>query len=318
MKNKTSFCYLVKEELSLQEYSVEKKYSILSAFIKNNGTYKINGGEHSIVLKSKNPKIIKFIYQTINELFSTKCKIEMIKRNGKKSKTNYRVVIYEKIDEILEKIKVDFLENKLPQSLIANSNMISGYFVGAFLACGSINSPKTSNYHLEFFFKNDNYSMWFNKLLSRCYRGTFTPKISNRREGHIVYLKKSQQIADLLIFMGAVESTMKFENERLDRDFKNIGNRLDICDRANYRKTIKSSRKQIRQINFFKQNKLLEKIFSDVEIKGLELRLEKEDYSYQELQELFNSKYDYTISKSWFNHLFRKLDETYERRKKLQ
>ena len=41
-----------------------------------------------------------------------------------------------------------------------------------------------------------------------------------------LYLKKSDLISSFLVLIGAVEMCMTFENTRVERDFKNIGNRM--------------------------------------------------------------------------------------------
>ena len=48
------------------------------------------------------------------------------------------------------------LESKINQELINKEDKIRGFLMGLFLACGSCNSPKTSNYHFEFYVSDEN------------------------------------------------------------------------------------------------------------------------------------------------------------------
>ena len=63
--------------------------------------------------------------------------------------------------------------------------------------------------------------------------------MSQRRDKYIVYLKRSDQISAFLVFVGAANASLEFENIRMDRDMQNTTNRMFICDEANYKKTVK-------------------------------------------------------------------------------
>jgi DNA-binding protein WhiA len=64
----------------------------------------------------------------------------------------------------------------------------------------------------------------------------FNSKIVARRKEWVVYLKRSDEISDFLILIGAKEACLQFENVRVDRDFANVDNRLRNIDTANYGK----------------------------------------------------------------------------------
>ena len=85
-----------------------------------------------------------------------------------------------------------------------NDDTISGYLAGAFLASGSVNSPSTSNYHLEIALNSENYAKWLSKLFGKYKNGDIEPKITFRRDRYVIYFKKSDQIANFLIMIGAV------------------------------------------------------------------------------------------------------------------
>jgi DNA-binding transcriptional regulator WhiA len=51
-----------------------------------------------------------------------------------------------------------------------------------------------------------------------------------------MYLKKSDQIADFLILMGATASSLEFENIRIDREFANSVTAYKISTRPIIRK----------------------------------------------------------------------------------
>ena len=247
MQAKVSFTQKVKEELCSIPFSDEHLRAFLAAFIKVNGSLSFGGGKSQILLRTENAKIAKFIYHSIDRIYGITPRFSYSKTMNFKKKISYSVIIDEG-DYIVDDLEISFIEGKISKNIVANDDMISGYVAGAFLAAGSVNSPKNSNYHLEVALNDENYAKWFSKLLLK-YKGTeFSPKIVKRRNNFVVYLKKSQQVVDFLSMIGATEKTLEFESIRIDREFSSIGNRLQNLDSANYSKTCDAAKNQIKDI----------------------------------------------------------------------
>ena len=209
MQAKVSFTQKVKEELCSIPFSDEHLRAFLAAFIKVNGHLTFSSGRASIVCKTENAKIAKFIYQSINRIYGITPRFSYSKEMNFKKRVTYSVII-EEGDYIIGDLEISFLDGKIAKNIVCNDDMISGYVSGAFLASGSVNSPKNSNYHLEISLNDESYARWFSKLLLK-YKGTeFTPKIVQRRNNFVVYLKKAQQVADFLSMIGCVDKTLEF------------------------------------------------------------------------------------------------------------
>ena len=67
-------------------------------------------------------------------------------------------------EAIMDDLEISFLEGKISKNIVKNDDTISGYLAGAFLAAGSVNSPVTSNYHLEIALNSENYVITKNYL----------------------------------------------------------------------------------------------------------------------------------------------------------
>lgn len=315
MHKDVSFTTIVKEEISNQPFSEERKKSLLSAFIKINGELSIHDGKTSIVLNTENAKIAKFIYQILQQLYGISAQLAYLKTMKFNKSTTYRISINQNIDDLLDDLSISFLDGKISKNIVYSDDTIGGYLSGAFLASGSVNSPISSNYHLEISVDQDNYAKWLSKLLLHYNNGAFTVKITKRRNSYIIYLKKSDQIADFLILIGATNSCMEFENIRIDRDFANIGNRLANCDQANFEKTVKSAKKQIKDINIIDNSIGIDSL-KTIKLRELaKLRLQNDDASMQELATLLSDKLNESVSKSNISHLFRQLHEVAEKYK---
>lgn len=315
MNKDVSFTSFVKEELVSNDYpSLARKKALLGAFIKINGVLSISTNGIKLILKNESAKTMRFIYSLLNELFASDSHIEY--ETSKNKKLRYRLIINH-AENILKELKVDFLEGKISRELVYNDDTISGYLAGAFLASGSINSPKTKNYHLEITVNNDNYAKWLAKMVMRYRNSDVNPKVIARRDKYVVYLKASASIADFLIMIGAASSCMEFENIRIDRDFVNNANRLTNLDTANMSKTLSSAERQIHDIKILMANGGLERLNSPKAIALAKLRLANESISMQELTEKLNEELHINVTRSNINHIFRKihfLAETFSRK----
>ena len=167
MQNKVTFASQIKEELVNEvEYSTERLQALLSAYIRINAVLSYANKKTNVILKTENAKIAKFLYSSLKKIKEdVDVRLDFVRKNNRK-KTFYHVVVSD-ADDLLEMLSVSFLEGKIPKDVVYNDETISGYLAGAFLATGSINSPKTSNYHLEITTVSENYAHWLAKLFPK-------------------------------------------------------------------------------------------------------------------------------------------------------
>lgn len=314
MDKTISFAQMVKEELSSNIYeSKDRLRALLSAYIKINGHISFKNNETIIILSTQNAKIAKLLYSSLNDIYQADVRIIYTKQNTSKRKTTYEIVVESLGDTIIDDLEVSFMEGKISKNIVRNDDTISGYLAGAFLAGGSVNSPLTSNYHLEISLNSENYAKWMLHLFNRYKNTEITPKIIKRRDKYVIYIKKSDEIAEFLIMIGAVNSCMEFENIRVDRDVSNSYNRLTNFDTANMKKTVEAGLKQVEQI------RLVDRLLGIDNIKNpklrlfCRLRLENESASLKEIASLMSLAIKKEVSKSSINHLVINLNELYEK-----
>ena len=314
MRSKTSFTSQVKEELVTNSYpSSDRLRALLSAFIRINGSILFRNKKTLLQLNMENAKIGKFIYQTINDIYHTDVEL-IVKENQKFSKNkSYSILIDESSEGIMDDLEISFLEGKISKNIVKNDDTISGYLAGAFLAAGSVNSPVTSNYHLEIALNSENYAKWLAKLFGKYKNSNIEPKITQRRDQYVIYFKKSDQISNFLIMIGAVSSCLEFEDVRADRDLNNSYNRLTNMDTANMKRTIETGLRQVEEIKLIDQLLGIDNIKNIKERELCKLRLANESSSLQELAEMMSEIFKKTITKSNINHLFRSIHELYLR-----
>ena len=313
---KESFTKQVKEELCSNAYeSKDRLRALLAAYIRINGSLLFRDKKSYLTLSNENAKIARFIYETINSIYDANAHLSFASRSNLSKSTIYTIEIQEASEAIIEDLDISFLEGKISKNIVRNDDTISGYLAGAFLASGSVNSPETSNYHLEISLNSENYAKWLSKLFAKYHNSDIEPKVIKRREQFVIYFKKSDQIANFLIMIGAVSSCMEFENVRVDRDVINSTNRLANMDMANMNRVIQTGARQVEEIKVIDETLGIKNISNEKMRILCELRLENDSASLLDLSIMMSEKMKKDITKSNVNHLFRSIHELYERLK---
>ena len=311
---KQSFTREVKEELCSNEYpSQDRLRALLAAYIRINGSLVFRDKKSYLSLSSENAKISAFIYKMLNDIYKSDARLIYETKTNLGKNRIYRIEIQEASETILEDLDISFLEGKISKNIVRNDDTISGYLAGAFLASGSVNSPSTSNYHLEIALNSENYAKWLSKLFSKYHNSDIEPKITKRREQFVIYFKKSDQISNFLIMIGAVTSCLEFEEARMNRDLVNSANRLTNMDTANMKKIYETGLRQVEEIKVIDKALGIENI-TNAKVRLLcSLRLENESASLADLADLMSERLGKDITKSNINHLFRSIHEMYLR-----
>lgn len=212
---------------------------------------------------------------------------------------DYNIEIKGKIFTIDYKIKKDFDEiyydedkilfKKLKDDEPLDKSLIRGVFLGS----GYISNPE-KKYHLEInFSEKEN----LNNIYDLLFKYNISTKKMKKENSYSLYIKEGEEISKFLAFIGANNSVLKFEENRVIRETRNNVNRLINCETANFSKTIKAGNKQIEDINFIKSKKKFGELPENLKIVA-NIRLKHPDASLTELVDLLGN----TISKSGVSH----------------
>lgn len=285
----------------------------LAALVRMNGTIQISGLKNiNLKFTTENAAIARRIFTLLKDIY--KSDIEVMVRKNKQLKKNNNYLVYINNKEISKKIlkEVGFITKnnnvfhpnyKIPKKLIRKRCCKRSYIRGAFLGGGSISNPEKA-YHLEFVTGSEKHSSDLRDLINSF---GLNSKIILRKEYFVVYIKESEQIADLLNIIGAHQCLLKFEDIRVLKNVRNNINRLVNCETANLGKTINASMRQVESINHIKTNMAFSNLPDNLR-EVAELRLEFKDASLKEL----GSMLDPPVSKSGVNHRLRKIEKIAE------
>lgn len=312
MAQTNSFAFSVKEEVVKNGFPDNCVRSLLSGFVKCNGSIRLTRGASLLDLSTESAKTAKYLYQLFKDIYGIDVRFSYTRGFGFRKNTQQYHVLVDEPDYILTDLEVDFLSPKVPERAASNKQRSAAYIAGCFLACGSVNDPSSSNYHLELALNDPSYAKWLSHLLNKQSKGAFNSKVIQRRKQHVVYLKRGEEIADFLKLIGAIDSCFAFEDIRIERDFNNVTNRLGNLDSANFAKTMSAAARQKREIEYFRDHGGLDLIENPKLRILMGLRLDNPDASLDELSRLLSDELGATVTKSNINHLFRSLHERYE------
>ena len=299
-----SFTINVKNEVAGYDSVQNENMAMLSAIVRNSS--KVDNKE--IIITTENSKVARRIYSLISDIYNVGVSI-LDKNNNFNRNRLYVIRTSDKVDFILNDLGVidnqgNYLDN-VPDYLIDSDEEKRAYLKGIFMSCGSINDPKTSRYHLEFFIEKYAEANFVSDLLNEYFLNS---KVIQKEKKYMVYIKEAEKIGDFLRIIGANDAVMYYEDIRIYRDHKNMTNRLNNMEQANIEKIINTCNSQIKDIEL-----IFEKIGKDaLDEKTLEAatyRIKYPESSLQELSEIMTLEIGSPITKSGLNHRMRKIKE---------
>ncbi|ATZ17675.1 DNA-binding protein WhiA [Mesoplasma melaleucae] len=309
-----SFALTVKEEIISHTFDDELGKSFLAGFIKYNGDFIWSSGSEKLKLSSISNKIARSIFWLCKKNFDGYIEISVSQTQTLKQNKTYQITLVGRILNFLKSLNIwdennmkiiEFKPLKEQKNKEELTKLKRAYMAGVFVAVGSVNSPQTTNYHLELQFKEEDSGNYIAQLMNKY---DFDFKVLKRNDKlFICYIKKAIMVSDFLKFIDAYQGVMNFENERIMRDVYNNVNRVNNIDISNEKKTLSAGLKQIDQISKIQAN-LAKKRLSDKATYLCELRIQNPNASYAELTELMNEN-GYDITKSGVSNLFKIIEK---------
>lgn len=263
--------------------------------------------EDAIVFTTENKYVSKRITMLLQNLYMPIIEKRTALRTKSVESQLYKISILGADD--CKRIFDDFGHAKAQVTLrvnranLSSDELAKAFVKGAFLSCGSVSSPEKS-YHAEFCVPHKNLSVDLCKILGEITDCTFSPKTVLRNGNYVVYFKGSEQICDLLTYIGAPLSAMEIMGTKAVKQVRNNVNRRINSEVANISKIASASAKQLEAINYIKNTKGLNSLPDDLREIAY-LRLENPEMSLRDLGQNLTPP----ISRSGANHRIQRLLE---------
>ena len=175
-----------------------------------------------------------------------------------------------------------------------------GFIKGIFLSCGYIKDPK-KEYALDFFMDDEETAEKFYNILQRKGKKVFK---TQKRNKPLVYIRNSEDIMDIMVVIGSIQSFFKYEEMTMIKDLKNKTIREMNWEVANETKTLNTGNNQIKMIKYIDETVGLDSLSSVLQEISY-VRLNNPESSLQEIADMIG------ISKSGVRNRFRRIEDTY-------
>lgn len=292
-----SFSHDVKSELcavNLESVS-SKKAEIYGLLL-----FGRNLSPNSIVLQTEHDGVVRIAAQLLSELYPITPQSRVSGRADGSGLVTLAIESKTESNQVFTSFGYapNVVSLRINHANIDNEEDVSAFLRGVFLSCGTIVDPE-KDYHLEFVTPFLNLSRDLAKILADM---GFEPKSVTRKGNYVVYFKDSEQIEDVLTFMGAAHQSLELMNIKVYKDLRNKANRVTNCETANIEKTINAAVAQVEAIKKLMQSHEFDDLPDELR-EIAQLRIQNPDISLRELGKLLSTP----LSRSGVNHRLNKL-----------
>lgn len=306
-----SFASNARAEMA-RELCAEKccsRAELAAALLASGGvSYRFGGSPgYALSVTAAEAAVVRHYFQLLKRHFGVTAQIRTLRSNSLSGMTRYQLVIPEEDSDML------MAETGLydPEALFgvrqAPPERITGYacckktfLKSAFMVSGALANPEIE-YHIEISAPSEEFADCVIKILNYY---EISAKKACRKSRFVVYLKKSDDVSDMLTLMGAAQSVLTLQNVRIKKDVSNRVNRQLNCDGSNINRVMETALKQIEDIRYIDGELGLDRLPAPLR-EIAEVRLNNAATSLAGLGEMLASP----IGKSGVNARLRKLSE---------
>ncbi len=255
-----SFSKSVKDEIIKKNVHKAETRALVQGLILSAGSLVISSGRLSFFVSNESESVILYLKQKLNELFGNiDIDVVQIVKNFK-TKERFELSVQEDYNEtILKEIGIISFNKEgemlfsdvCDKSFTINEKKMQAFLTGVFLGSGSVSVPNESTekrkygYHFEIVMSSKEQVDMIAEILSNF---DIFPKIVERNELYVLYIKNSELICDTLQLFGASKSLLDLMNQKVTRDVNNNTNRQVNCIAANIGKAVNAAVKQMKAI----------------------------------------------------------------------
>ena len=289
-----SFSKSVKEEIIKKNLYKKESHSILQGLFLAAGSLVISNGKLSFVLSSDSEEVINFARQKLVEVFGMiDVQVAKLVKNFK-NKERFELSVFEDDnDKILKKLGIiqennngdAWISDVCDKAFLESKDKMLAFLTGVFLGTGSVSVPNETDgkrrygYHFEIDFVSKEQADLVLEIFSNF---DIFPKLVERNDLFVVYLKNSDVICDALGLFGASKTILDLLNQRVSRDMNSATNRQINCISANIDKAVNAALKQLKAIEVLQNTIGLENLPETLNEAAL-LRLSNPESSLKDL-----------------------------------
>lgn len=262
---------------------------------------------YALSLTTAEAAVVRHYFQLLKHHLGIGVQIRTLRSETLRGMTRYQLVIPEA--DSLRLMRESGLYDseallgirRFPSERITRYNCCRKSFLkSAFMVSGAVSNPERA-YHIEIAAPSEEFADFVMKILDY-YK--ISAKKACRKSKFVVYLKKSEDVSDMLTLMGASQAVLNLQNVRVKKEVRNRVNRQLNCDGSNINRAMETALRQVEDIRYIEDQLGLDSLPAPLR-EIAQLRLENADSSLAGLGELLVPP----IGKSGVNARLRKLSE---------
>ena len=255
-----SFSKTVKEEIIKKNLYKKESLSLLQGLFLSAGSLIISNGRLSFSLSSDSEDVMNYTRQKLIDVFGQiDIQITKLVKNFKNKERFELSVVGDDNEKILKTLGIlqedeegePHISEVCDKSFLKTKDTMLAFLTGVFLGTGTVSVPTESTekrrygYHFEIDFVSKNQADIALEIFSNF---DIFPKLVERNDLYVIYLKNSDIICDALGLFGASKTILDLLNQRVSRDMNNATNRQINCISANIDKAVNAALKQMKAI----------------------------------------------------------------------
>ena len=299
-----SFSSQTKDELveSCRLGSTEEQRSLLCGITHAAGSMTLGRGGIGLQYITENSSVAALTVRLGRELYSVTAETSISEKERLNAVSNVVKFTGDGVRDLLNDAGYgvdgdeDFELGYIPPRLTDDESKAKAFLRGVFLGAGSVSDPN-KGYHLELVCRYEKFAATLCDIMASL---GISAKFLPRKSSYIVYLKDGELVSDFITLIGAMNSTMAFEEARVMRSVSNHINRQQNFEDANMNKAAAAAAQQLLDIEFIRLNAGLDSLPPKLR-EAAELRINNPEATLSDLAEMAE------ISKSGLNHRLAKL-----------
>lgn len=320
--SKIAKCEIIKKNIFKKD-----SLSLTQGIMLSAGSLVISNGELSFTVSDECEEVINFLKELLESLFDGICaSISKVSKNFKNKPRfelsvdkNHNLTVLKGLGILAEKsdgIEISELCNK---SYLKSKSSMQAFLAGMFLGSGSLSAPSDDDetkhsygYHFDICLSSKVQADMVAEIFSNF---DIFPKIVERNEMYVVYLKNCETICDALGLFGASKVVLDLQSQKVTRDVSNNANRQSNCISANIDKAVDAALKQLSAIEIIQNTIGIENLPDNLAEVAL-ARLANPEGSLSDLLQIIESKITKGALAQRFNKIIKIANELGEKDEK--
>jgi len=238
--------------------------SELAAALISSGGISFRGlGRYALSLTAAEGAVVRRYFGLLKQYWGVTAQIRTLFTESLNGQTRYQLIIPDEdaarlLDDVmlLDEAALFGVRQLPPEDLVRFACCKKSFLRGAFLMCGAVSDPN-KEYHIEIATPTEEFAQYVIKIMNYF---EIPAKMTCRKARYVVYLKKAEELSELMTLLGASASVLQLQNVRIKKDVSNKVNRQVNCDASNINRVMEAALSQIEDIRYIEKEIGLDKL----------------------------------------------------------